>query len=203
MKSKSVSAKHMVMDKKRKLPSQKISGLITHVSVSPHGDPEGVVIDGSTFVKIPPHSLIKADLLKVGAMVFVDGELVAEEPNQVVHHSRLLVEKTCAADDSVSKKEREKLKEAHKMDLKKRQAIKPDSKGEHVELRGRAVAFGLKPKGELDRIIFDDGTSVHVKDEVEFHAEDIAVGDEFEIQGLRKKFGAQTFIKAEKVKHLV
>lgn len=185
------------MKDKKKEPA-KFKGPIKYLSFSPHGDPEGFVLANGTFVKVPPHSLLLKDLFKIGATVSGEGELLTEKPNRVVHRAKVHQGKKVMSDDSGTKDHRESLKEIHKKDLKARKS----APSEKIKIKGTVVAVGTKPKGEVDRIIFQDGFSVHVPKEMELSANDIAVGDKFEIKGESRAYGKNCFVKAESVKQI-
>ncbi len=173
----------------------KFSGTIKYISVSPHGDPEGLVFDDGTFVKTPPHSLLNGELIKVGASVEGEGELIGGESAQVFHHAKVVIGGRRVADDSIDKEKKEALKEQHKKDIKARDEA-PLVK---ANIRGKAVAFGVKPKGEIDRIIMADGTSVHVPKDIEISKDDFSVGDMLDVRGESRSFGDLRFVKADKV----
>lgn len=54
------------MAKEKKSQRAEFKGHIEHISVSPHGDPEGIVLEDGTFIKIPPHSLVAKDEIRKG-----------------------------------------------------------------------------------------------------------------------------------------
>lgn len=173
-------------------------GEIKYVSLSPHGDPEGIVLDDGSFVKAPPHSLVAKERFAIGALVSGEGGLVTEEPNRVFHHARIQLGTTVLADDSVPKEKRESLKEKHKADLKTRK----DAKDEVMVLTGKLVAVATKPKGEVDRLILEDGTSIHVPKEIELWSEDCELGTTFEVRGQTRTYGSSRFVKAFEVRAL-
>ncbi len=171
------------------------TGTIKFVSLSPHGDPEGIVLSGGEFIKIPPHSLLDKKLLKVGAKVSGEGELINREPNQVFHHVQVKVGSRLTADDSMNEDKKEKLKERHKAEMKDR----PHPADKALKVKGVLIAVATKPKGEVDRMIFEDGTSVHIPKELEIEAGDCELGSEVIIRGQSRSYGEGRFIKAEAV----
>jgi hypothetical protein len=177
---------------------KEFKGSILYISLSPHGDPEGVVLEDGSFIKAPPHSLVAKELFKVGAMVTGEGELLVESPNRVFHHVVIKSGSKVMSDDSGSKDDREDLKEKHKADLKTRK----DAKDEPLVLKGKLVAIATKPKGEVDRFIFEDGTSVHISKEIELDADDCELGAMFEVKGKARNYGTSRFLKADSVKAL-
>ena len=173
----------------------KFSGPITYISCSPHGDPEGIVLEDGSFIKVPPHSLLNKDLIVIGAEASGCGELVTETPNPVLHHAVLTIGKITVSDDSVPPHERDELKERHEQDLEKRK----DAPSKKLTLNGVVVALGTKPKGEVDRIILADGTSVHVPKHVELSSEDFEIGATVEVEGEARVYGSLRFVKAKSV----
>ena len=120
----------------------KFSGRIAYISCSPHGDPEGIVLEDGSFIKVPPHSLLEKDLLKGDAQASGTGELVAETPNAVIHHAVVKIGKVTASDDSVPPRERDELKEKHEKDLEKRK----DAPSKKITLNGVIVALSTSRK---------------------------------------------------------
>ncbi|RZA07802.1 MAG: hypothetical protein EOP11_06660 [Proteobacteria bacterium] len=173
-------------------------GTIKYVSLSPHGDPEGIVLDDGSFVKAPPHSLVKKELFKVGAKVSGTGEIISEEPHPVLHHAQIKAGSEILSDDSGDEDEREELKEAHKADLKSR----PDAKEEKLTLKGRIAAIATKPKGEVDRVILEDGTSIHVSKDMKLTRDDCEIGSMIQVEGKTRLYGVARFMKAEIIKQL-
>jgi len=178
--------------------NESFQGLVKYISLSPHGDPEGVVLADGTFVKAPPHSLVAKELFKVGTELSGEGHMIGEEPNRVFHHAQIRAGKKVIADDSVADHEREKLKEKHKADLKQRE----DAEDEIITLKGTVAAIATKPKGEVDRVILEDGTSIHIPKDVESMRDDWAIGSAVEVKGKARTYGQARFLKAEKIKHL-
>jgi len=174
------------------------SGIIELISCSPHGEPEGVVLDDGSFVKVPPHSLKAKDLFKIGAAVKGSGELLTEVPNKVFHHVKLLQGQKVLADDSMKKQARETLKDLHKKEMEN---IK-EAPSKKMKLSGVIAAVGTKPKGEVDRLIFIDGTSVHLKKDIDLSIKDVQIGDIFEVRGKSRRYNESLFFKAESVRHL-
>ena len=183
---------------KEKMKRTEFSGAIRFVSISPHGDPEGVVLDNGSFIKMPPHSVKEKGLFKVGAVVSGSGELLTESPNRVFHHAKVEQDKKILADDSMEKPEREGPKEKPKEDKMTRQ----DAPANQIKMSGKVVAVGTKPKGEVDRMIFDDGTSVHIPKEVELSSKEVKIGDRFEVEGEARLYNKRRFLKAETIRHL-
>ena len=173
----------------------KFNGKIAYISCSPHGDPEGIVLEHGSFIKVPPHSLLKKELFKIDSDVSGAGELVTETPNAVIHHAVVKIGKIAASDDSVPPHKRDELKEKHEKDLKKRK----DAPSKEITLSGVVVALGTKPKGEVDRIILADGTSVHVPKHVELSSEDFEIGATVEIEGEARHYKGMRFLKAKSV----
>ena len=173
-------------------------GTIRFISCSPHGEPEGVVLDDGTFIKVPPHSLLAKDLFVVGGLVSGNGELLTTMPNKVFHRAKIQQGKKLLADDSGKKHEREELKDQHKKDLKHRK----DARSTNVKISGKVIAVGTKPKGEVDRLIFDDGTSVHIPKDVNLASSEVEIGDLFEVKGVARSFHKLRFLKAETIRPL-
>jgi hypothetical protein len=184
------------MKKKEQTNQTEFSGTIQYVSCSPHGDPEGIVLDDGTFVKVPPHSLRDKESFRDGIEVTGFGVLLTKEPNRVFHHAKVQIGERILSDDSGLKEERDYLKERHKKELEKRK----DSPSEKMELKGKIVAVGTKPKGEVDRLILDDGTSVHLPKEVKLDARAVRIGDTFKIVGEARRYKHLRFLKAESVR---
>lgn len=172
------------------------SGSIRYISASPHGDPEGIVLDDGAFVKAPPHSLIKRDAFVIGALVSGEGDLIADAPNPVYHHALIRCGDEVLADDSVDHEEREELKAKHEADLARRR----DAKDFVATVQGKVVAVAVKPKGEIDRLVLEDGTSIHVPKHLEI--EDVDLGSAVEIAGKLRVYERLTFMKADSVRRL-
>lgn len=115
--------------------------------------------------------------------------------NRTFHRVQLKVGKKIISDDTLDPKTNEELKEKHKRANKE----KPEIRSEKIVFEGKVVAFGSKPKGEIDRILFADGTSVHVPKDIDLESEDIAVGNELRIEGESRVFGDLRFVKAKSV----
>ena len=180
---------------------QKFSGKIEFISYSPHGDPEGIVLKDGVFIRIPPHSLLDANAFKVGAEISGEGELAAESVAPVYHHAKVMSGRTLVADDSGTKEERESLKTQHKRDLEGRRKSEP--KMEDMEISGKVVALGRSPKGEIDRVILEDGTSIHISKEAKLGPKErkgLKVGSQIEVEGEGRAFGKTRFIKADHLK---
>ena len=175
-----------------KSKTETFKGKIKIIISSPYGEPEGAVLDDGTFIKIPPHSLIHAELIKVGASVSGEGELIPGALNPVFHHVKFKVVKDLVANDQGTPHEREKLKEKHKKALSK---IK-ESEFEDMTVRSQVEAIGVKPKGGIDRIILTDGTSVHLPKELYLDSSKIHVGDTLNIEGAGKQFKSLKFMRA-------
>lgn len=176
----------------------RFAGSIQLITCSSHGEPEGIVLKDGTFLKIPPHSLQAKDLFKVGAAVKGSGELLTKTPNRVFQHVKLLKGQKVLADDSMKKRAREALKEHHKKELK----TMKETPSKKVKLAGVIAAIGTKPKGEVDRLVFADGTSVHLKKELELSPRDIHIGESYEVTGKSRKYAGSLFLKAESLRHL-
>ncbi|RYZ90421.1 MAG: hypothetical protein EOP04_03965 [Proteobacteria bacterium] len=159
----------------------KFSGTIRFISLSPHGEVEGVVLDDSSFVKLPPHSVILPYLISVGSEVSGTGERLTTKPNAVFHHVLLKSGHDVLADDQTFGK-----KSKHTLPLKSK-------------LVGKLVSIGIKPKGEVDRLIFDNGISVHLSKELDLSSEDMMIGQTYEVMGEVRSFESLTFCKADSV----
>jgi hypothetical protein len=170
-------------------------GTITQLSLSPHGDPEGVVLDSGAFVKVPPHSLLAKEAFRLGLRISEEGEEISSELNPVFHHAKLKAEGKTLSDDSLDKKAKEDLKEKHHEENKRREK----APGKPVSYMGRLVAVDTKPKGEVDRLIFEDGTSVHIPKEIELWASDLKLGEEIKVKGEGRRYGDSLMIRAEKI----
>lgn len=180
---------------------QNFSGVVKFISCSPHGDPEAVVLEDGMFVRIPPHSLLEKADLTIGAEIEGSGELVDHESAKTIHHARIMKGKRVLADDSGSKEDREELKEKHKKDLEKRR--KSEDKLEEIELSGTIAAIGYSPKGEPDRILLTDGTSIHLSKEMKLGPKErkgLKVGAKVEVEGESRSFDKMKFVKASDVK---
>ncbi len=68
------------------------------------------MLEDGTFVKVPPHSLVKKESFAVGEEITGEGHLINEEPNRVFHHARVKLGNAIIADDSGPEPEREKAK---------------------------------------------------------------------------------------------
>lgn len=178
---------------KQKIESFK--GKIKLICSSPYGEPEGAVLDDGTFIKIPPHSLIHAERIKIGASVSGEGEIIPSAANPVFHHVRFKVVKDLVANDQGTHHERKMLKEKHKKAISKMKELE----FEEMTVRSRVEAIGVKPKGEVDRIILTDGTSVHLPKELHLDSSKIHVGNILNIEGVGKYFKSLKFMKASAV----
>jgi len=181
-------------DKKKEVSS--FEGRIKMISCSPHGDPEGIVLENGAFIKTPPHSLLAKEKFEIGTTIHGEGELIASEPNEVFHHAQVMSGKTMLSDDSIDKDSKEELKEKHKAEIKKRK----DQPGKVLKTSGTIAALASKPKGELDRILLTDGTSIHIPKDLELSAEDFELGAVVEAKGEFRDYGSMKFLKAESVK---
>jgi len=174
---------------------QPFRGKIKVISSSPYGEPEGAVLEDGTFIKLPPHSLIRAERIKVGASVSGCGELISSAMNPVFHHVRFKVVKDLVANDQGSFHERRKLKEAHKKALSKLENIEFID----MKVKSRVEAIGVKSKGKINRVILVDGTTVHLPKDLYLDSSKIKVGDVLNIEGEGKRFKSLKFLKASSV----
>ncbi len=164
----------------------KFSGSIQFISSSPHGEVEGIVLDDGSFIKLPPHSVLKPDQIAIGAKVSGTGDRITLRPNPVYHHVILKMGALTLADD-----------QAEKGGPKHRKALEKVSR-----ITGKLVSIGTRPKGEVDRMILDDGTSIHLSKELELFADDMRIGQSYEITGDLRSFDKLTYLKAESVQVL-
>lgn len=178
--------------------TKEFSGAIQFISLSPHGDTEGIVLDDGSFIKVPPHSLTANGLFKVGDFISGSGEVVNMTPNPVIHHAKVMQGRKVLADDSLDKQHRDAMREQHRKDINDRN----ESPFIQVKIKGKVVAVGTKPNHEVDRLIFADGTSVHISKDIEMPTDEIDIGDMFEVTGEARMFDKNRFLKAESVRAL-
>jgi hypothetical protein len=160
----------------------KFSGTICYISSSPHGEVDGIVLDDGGFIKLPPHSVLEPKKIKVGTQVNGSGERLNLKPNSVYHHVIVRSEDVVLADD-----------QGEHHDKKRLQKVRVS------KIVGKLVAIGTKPKGEVDRMILDDGTSVHLSKDFELFADDMLIGRKYEVEGEVRSFENLKFCKAESV----
>jgi hypothetical protein len=173
--------------------ASKFKGTITQISLSPHGMPEGIVLDSEVFVKIPPHTLINPELLQVGAEVTGSGESSQYKLNKTIRHAQVFIDDELVADDQLGPKENDELKEKHHKDIKKMKAPKKNL----LTREGTVIAVSSKKHGEVDRLLLDDGTSVHIPKEIEVHEDDFKLGDLMYIEGEGQEFEDHSFLRAQ------
>ena len=173
------------------------TGKIKMVSSSPHGTPEGVVLDDGAFIKIPPHSILDADKIKTGANISGNGELIASKPNQVFHHVVAKIGNTIVSNDQGTPKEKDALKEKHKEenDLKN----KAHAEYKDITVNGKVFSLSVKPSGEVDRMMLEDGTAVHLPKELLLDYKKVKLGDTLKIEGQGQTFKDLKFLKARSV----
>ena len=173
--------------------TKSFAGKIKMVSSSPQGTPEGVVLDSGTFIKIPPHSILDADKIKMGSNISGNGELIATKPNQVFHHVVAKVGTTIVSDDQVTPKETDALKEKHKKEID----LKTHAEYKDITVNGKVFSLAVKPNGEVDRMMLEDGTTVHLPEELLLDYKKVKLGETLKIEGKGQTFKDLKFLKAK------
>lgn len=177
--------------------TKSFAGKIKMVSSSPHGTPEGVVLDSGAFIKIPPHSILDADKIKTGANISGNGELIATKPNPVFHHVIAKIGTAIVSNDQGTPKETDALKEKHKKEIDLKSQTHADYKD--VVINGKVFSLGVKPNGEVDRMMLEDGTAVHLPKELLLDYKKVSLGDTLKIEGKGKTFKDLKFLKAKAI----
>ncbi len=184
------------MKTKKSIRRTRFGGTVLQLSISGHGETEGVMLDTNSFVKIPPHSVLLTGKIKVGSVVSGSGVEIADRPNSVFYHAQVVIGKKLVADDSGHEKARTKSKEVHQARLKA-------SNEKVVEKKTIAVAriagIAVKPKGEVDRMLLSDGTSAHMPKELELKSKDFNLGDLIQLNGKGRTFGKNKFLHVKTV----
>ena len=177
--------------------TESFKGKIKMVSSSPHGTPEGVVLDNGAFIKIPPHSILDEEKIKTGATISGNGELISTMPNQVFHHVVAKIGNTIVSDDQGTATETEALKKQHKKEIDRKVNNRVDYKD--ITLNGKVFSLGLKPNGEVDRMMLEDGTAVHIPRELLLDYKKVKLGDTLKIVGEGQTFKDLKFLKAKSI----
>jgi len=173
------------------------AGKIKMVSSSPHGTPEGVVLDNGAFIKIPPHSILDAEKIKAGSNISGNGELIATKPNKVFHHVVAKIGNTIVSDDQGTPKEKDSLKQKHKKEIELKNRALPEYKD--ITVCGKVFSLAVKPNGEVDRMMLEDGTAVHLPKELLLDYKKVSLGDTLKIEGKGKTFKDLKFLKAKAI----
>ena len=173
------------------------AGKIKMVSSSPRGTAEGVVLDNGTFIKIPPHSILDAEKVKAGANISGHGELIAKIPNEVFHRVIAKIGNTVVSNDQGTPKETDALKKSHKLELESK-AEQP-AEFEDVTISGKVFSLAVKPNGEVDRVMLEDGTAVHLPEELLLDYKKLKTGDALKIEGKGTTFKNLKFLKAKSI----
>lgn len=171
---------------------KKFKGTVTQISCSPHGRTEGLFLDGSIFVKIPPHTLAGNTEVTIGDEVSGEGEMKNSKLGKTVKHAKVFVNGNLFADGQMDEEEDEQMKKRHKKAIDSLKLEK--EKGMSIE--GAVVAVATKKHGEIDRIVLDGGVSVHVPKELELREEHLKIGDYLIVDGEGRNFGDRSFVRA-------
>lgn len=155
------------------------------------------MLDSNSFVKIPPHSILVIDKLKIGSVVTGTGVEIADRPNSVFYHAKVMIGKKLVADDSGPEKAREKSKEVHHAKLEVLAAKVTETK---TVAKARIVGLAVKPKGEIDRMLLSDGTSAHIPKELKLKSKNFNIGDLIQLKGKGRNFGKNKFLHVKTVK---
>ena len=160
------------------------------VSVSPHGEPEGLVLEDGSFVKVPPHTVLLAALFQPGRAVEIWAEKLTDTPNPVYHHAVVSMGGTPATADPADKAGEQARKERHRRSHEG-QKLGPGRLG---VVQGKVVAVGCAPDGRVDRLLLESGASAHIPTGVGT-TQPFKPGDEVEIAGEIRSFPLGEFIK--------
>lgn len=185
------------MKTKKSTGRSRFSGTVLQLSISPHGETEGVMLDTNSFVKLPPHSILVANKIKVGSVIAGNGVEIAERPNSVFYHAQVMIGKKLVADDSGHEKERTKSKEVHHARL---EAIESKVVEKKTIAVARISGIAVKPKGEVDRMLLSDGTSAHIPKDLKLKSKDFNLGDLIQLNGKGRTFGKNKFLHVKTIK---
>jgi hypothetical protein len=159
-----------------------IEGAIEQISVCPHGLTEGFVVNRA-FVKLPPHHDHERELstLRVGDRINVSGEVIAAEPNAVLHHVTITrAGKVVFNHDQIEKSDKPER----------------EPKRRSVDIVGAVVAIGTRKHGEVDRLLLSGNVSVHLDDDFD---RAINVGDTVRVKGEGTMFPRALFVRAHSI----
>lgn len=172
-------------------------GKIKMVSSSPQGTPEGVVLDNGAFIKIPPHSILDASKIEIGANISGNGELIATKPNPVFHHVLAKIGSVVVSNDQGSHQDKDELKGKHKKEIDLN--AKPHPEYRDVMVSGKVFSLAVKPNGEVDRMMLEDGTAVHLPKELLLDYKKVKLGDTLKIEGEGQTFKNLKFLRAKSI----
>jgi hypothetical protein len=171
------------------------AGKIKMVSSSPQGTTEGIVLENGTYIKIPPHSILDSDKIQAGANISGNGEMITEKPNQVFHHVITKIGNRVVSNDQGTPTENDALIKSHKLNSK----AKGPAEYKNITVSGKVFSLAVKPNGEVDRVMLEDGTAVHLPTELLLDYKTLKLGDTLKVEGEGSNFKNLKFLKAKSI----
>ena len=132
------------------VPTLARSGAVTQVLLTPHGDPDGLILRDGTLVRFPPHTVLEPSALRIGSEVHAEGE-AAMSPSGIT-----LFDSTVeAANRRIVDAEAEPSPGTRPPPPHERPALVP------LSVAGKVRVLLSNREGVIDGFVLEDGSVVH------------------------------------------